>query len=67
MILLQEQRYVYLPAHDANRVAIGEFWRSIGVADLSDHKIDRYVNRITDKINGAVEVTYNQREKYVRN
>ena len=67
VILLQEQRYVYLPAHDANRVAIGEFWRSIGVADLSDHKIDRYVNRIADKINGAVEVTYNQREKYVRN
>jgi hypothetical protein len=67
VILLQGPRYVYLPAHDATRIDVGEFWRSIGIADLPDHKIDNYVNRIADKINGAVEVTYNQREKYVRN
>ena len=67
VILLQEQRYVYLPAHDANRVSIGEYWRTIGIADLPDHKIDHYVNRIADKINGAVQVTYSQREKYVWN
>jgi triacylglycerol lipase len=65
VILLQGRRYVYLPAHDANRIGIGEFWRSIGIADLPDHKMDRYVNRIADKINGAAEVTYNQREEYV--
>ena len=65
VILLQEKRYVYLPAHDANRITIGEFWRSIGIADLPDHKINRYINRIVDKIKGAAEVTYNQREKYI--
>jgi hypothetical protein len=65
VILLQGPRYVYLPAHDATRIDVGEFWRSIGIADLPDHKIDYYVNKIADKINGAVEVTYNQREKYV--
>jgi len=65
VILLQGQHYVYLPAHDANRVSIGQFWRSVGIADLPDHKINRYVDRIADKIKGAAEVTYNQREKYV--
>ena len=65
VILLQGPRYVYLPAHEATRIDVGEFWRSIGIADLPDHKIDYYVNRIADKINGAVEVTYNRREKYV--
>ena len=65
VILLQGQYYVYLPAHDATRIDVGEFWRTIGIADLPDHKIDHYVNKIADKINGAVEVTYNQREHYV--
>ena len=65
VILLQGQHYVYLPAHDATRIDVGEFWRSIGIADLPDHKIDHYVSRIADKINGAVEVTYNKRDKYV--
>ena len=65
VILLQGQRYVYLPAHDANRLSIGEYWRSIGIADLADHKMDKYVNRLVNKINGAVEVAYNQREKYI--
>lgn len=65
VILLREQRYVYLPAHDANRISIGEYWRTIGIADLPDHKIDHYVKRIADKINSAVEVPYNHREEYI--
>lgn len=64
VILLDGPHYVYLANHDANRIDIGEFWRSIGIADLKDHKIDRYVVRIADKISGATQVTYNQREKY---
>ena len=65
VILLRGQYYAYLPTHDAHRIDVGEFWRSIGIADLPDHKIARYVTRVADKINGAVEVTYNQREKYI--
>ena len=65
VILLQGQHYVYLPAHDATRIDVGEFWRTIGIADLPDHKISRYVNRIADKINRAEQVAYNQRERYV--
>jgi triacylglycerol lipase len=65
IILLEGPRYVYLPSHDANRLAIGEFWRSVGIADLRDHKIDKYVARIADKRGSAVEVSYNSREKYV--
>ncbi len=65
VILLEGPRYVYLTSHDANRLDIGEFWRSIGIADLKDHKIDKYVKRIAEKTSGAIQVTYNQREKYV--
>jgi triacylglycerol lipase len=65
VIVLGGQYYVYLPAHNANRIDVGELWRSIGIADLPDHKIAHYVNRIADKISGAVEVTYNKREKYI--
>lgn len=65
IILLEGPRYVYLPGHDANRIAIGEFWRSAGVADLKDHKIDKYIARIAAKRAGAQQVAYNEREKYV--
>ena len=65
VILLEGPSYVYLTSHDANRIDIGEFWRSIAIADLKDHKIDKYMKRIADKTPGAVQVTYSQREKYV--
>ncbi len=65
IILLEGPRYVFLPSHDANRIAIGEFWRSMGIADLPDHKMDNYLARLSTKLEGAVQVAYNQREKYV--
>jgi hypothetical protein len=43
---------------------VGEFWRSIGIADLPDHKMDNYLRRLSSKTKQAVEVAYNQREKY---
>lgn len=65
IILLEGPRYVYLPSHDANRLSYGEFWRSMGIADLKDHKMDLYIARIAAKRAGAQQVTYNEREKYV--
>lgn len=65
VILLDGPRYVFLPSHDANRIDVGEFWRNIAIADLKDHKMDNYVSRISDKVSGAIQVTYNDREKYV--
>ena len=64
VILLEGPRYVYLTQHDASRLAVGEFWRSMGVADLPDHKMDNYLKRLSSKTKRAVEVAYNQREKY---
>jgi hypothetical protein len=64
IILLDGPRYVYLTQHDASRLAVGEFWRSIGTADLPDHKMDNYLKRMSSKTKRAVEVAYNQREKY---
>jgi hypothetical protein len=64
VILLEGPRYVYLTQHDASRLAVGEFWRSMGVADLPDHKMDNYLKRLSSKTKRAEEVAYNQREKY---
>jgi hypothetical protein len=64
VILLEGPDYVYLTQHDASRLAVGEFWRSIGVADLQDHKMDNYLKRLSSKTKRSVEVAYNQREKY---
>ena len=65
IILLEGLRYVYLSSHDANRIAIGEFWRSMAFADLADHKMDNYLRRLAAKTNGAVLAPYDQREQYV--
>jgi triacylglycerol lipase len=65
VILLEGSRYSYLTSHIANRLAIGEFLRSAGIANLPDHKIDNYIARITTKLKGALPVAYNQREQYV--
>jgi hypothetical protein len=64
VILLEGPRYVYLTGHDASRLAVGELWRNIGIADLPDHKMDNYLKRLSSKTKQTVEVAYNQREKY---
>jgi triacylglycerol lipase len=65
VILLEGQNIVYLPAHDANRISVGELWRSASFADLEDHKMEKYLQRIADKTKGTIEVPYNKREKFV--
>ena len=65
VILLEGPRYVYLPSHDANRIAIWELWRSTAFADLPDHKMDKYLLRLSTKRKGAVVVAYDDRERYV--
>jgi hypothetical protein len=65
VILLEGREIVYLPAHDANRISIGEFWRSVSFADLKDHAMKKYLKRIADKTKGAIEVPYNKREQFV--
>jgi quinol monooxygenase YgiN len=65
VILLEGQNIVYLSAHDANRISVGEFWRSTSFADLEDHKMEKYLKRIADKTKGTIEVPYNKREEFV--
>ena len=65
MILLEGPRYVYLQGHAADRLAVGELWRNAGLADLQDHKMDNYLKRLAEKSKGAIEVAYDEREKYV--
>jgi hypothetical protein len=66
VILLEGPHYVYLPIHNAERLAVGELARNLAIADLQDHKMDNYLRRLADKSKGAVEVPYDQREKYVK-
>ena len=64
VILLKGRDIVYLPVHDANRLSVGEFWRSISFADLKDHAIKNYLKRIAEKRKGVIEVPY-RREQFV--
>lgn len=65
IILLEGSRYVFLPTHDADRISLGELGRSLNIADLADHHMDKYLSRLAAKSSGAVEVSYDDREKYV--
>ena len=65
VILLEGRNIVYLPSHDANRISLGELWRSVSFADLKDHEMKKYLKRIADKTKGTTEVPYNEREKFV--
>jgi hypothetical protein len=65
IVLLDGPHYVFLPTHDADRISIGEFGRSLNIADLKDHHMDNYLSRLSVKANGAVAVSYDNREKYV--
>ena len=65
VILLDGPDFVYLPSHDASRIDLGEFWRSLTFADLPDHEMQRYLRRIASKFGEAREVPYDQRERYV--
>lgn len=65
IILLEGPHYVFLPTHDADRISIGEFGRSLNFANLRDHHMDNYLRRLSPKAKGAVEVSYDERENYV--
>jgi triacylglycerol lipase len=65
VILLDGPDFVYLTSHDASRIDIGEFWRSLSFANLKDHMMPMYLRRIADKGAQAREVPYTQRERYV--
>jgi triacylglycerol lipase len=67
LILLEGPRYVFLPSHDADRLSVGELWRTLSEDNLRDHHMDNYLNRLSTKTKGAVEVAYNQREQFVAN
>ena len=65
IILLEGPNYVFLPVHDADRLSVGELWRSLRVADLADHHMDHYLSRLSSKKAGSVEVAYDARENYI--
>ncbi len=64
VILLEGPDFVFLPSHDASRIDLGDFWRSLSFADLKDHEIQKYLRRIASKATGARQVPYDQRERY---
>jgi len=65
VILLEGPNYVFLADHDAERLSVDEFWRSVSFASLSDHHMDKYLRRLSTKAAGGVAVPYSKREKYV--
>lgn len=65
VILLEGPDYVFLPAHDAWRITLGDLWRSLSYANLKDHEMQKYLRRLQSKFTLAKEVPYDSREKYV--
>jgi triacylglycerol lipase len=64
VILLDGPDFVYLPSHDATRIALGAFWRLLSLLSIPDHEIRRYLARITSKTEGAKEVPYDDRLRF---
>ena len=63
VILRDGPEYVYLNAHDADRLSIGEFWRNITDLSVKDHHVDGYLANIQGKVaNGSRQVPYLFRE-----
>lgn len=59
VILRPDSRYVYLDAHDADRVSIAEFWREFSTFSVEEHHMDHYIANIDHKLeNGARQVPY---------
>jgi hypothetical protein len=65
IILLDGPRYVFLPEYDADRISVGDLWRDIRIANLADHHMDNYIGRLALKLEGAVPVSFNDREEFV--
>lgn len=59
VILLAGPDYVFLDAHDADRLSVGDFWRNLTDFSARDHHIDRYVANIKGKVaDGSKQVPY---------
>ncbi len=59
VILRPGEQYVYLDAHDADRVSIAEFWREFQAFSVEEHKMDRYIENLDYKLeNGTRQVPY---------
>jgi hypothetical protein len=65
VILLDGKDFVFLPIHDANRISIGSFWRTLTFDSVKDHEISLYQKRISDKIDGSKQVPYDDRERFI--
>ena len=64
VILLDGRDFIYLPTHDATRVALGAFWRLMSLLSVPDHEIRRYLARIASKTESARQVPYDDRRKF---
>lgn len=66
VILLEDEYYVYLEKHDAERKSVGSFWKNIGHESIEDHFMDNYLENIEDKYSKSVQVPYSKREDYTQ-
>jgi hypothetical protein len=65
VMLLEGPHFAFLPVHDAARISLDELERSLRIARFGDHHMEHYVQRLSPKVGGAVEVPYAKREQYV--
>ncbi len=70
VFLLDGPYYSLLEEDAGDRVMASEFWRDFareGMLDrINDHFISAYIARLAPKLTGAIQVPYEEREKYMR-
>jgi len=53
VILKEGQDYVFLDAFVADRLSIGDLWRSLGEVETRDHSMELYLSNIQGKVRGG--------------
>ncbi len=65
--LLVGKYYTYQTHHQLEQFSIDSFWRNLGSESVSAHYMKHYLQNITSKLQLAVAVPYDQRDRYSLN
>lgn len=66
VILLDGQYFVYLDRHGALHTVTQSFIDNLDDLSLNDHRIAHYCAHIENKLQGAIQVPFAEREKYIK-
>ncbi len=65
LTLLKDQYYAYLPQEQASEISLDSFSDNLKNLSVTQHFMEHYIQHISSKESGAIQVPYKQREKYI--